>query len=989
MERGIIPPTRGLVRPNPNIKWGEWQVRVSTEQVPFPSHLPVRRVSINSFGYGGTNAHIIVEGAESLLTSLYGQGTEQQYVYVDNANTTEKSNKKRTAVRRTACRKRPFLLPFSAHDKATLTRNIEAHGRVSEQYDLLDLSHTLANRRSRLQSRAFAIASHLTLGSVFSNVATSFAFGEHNKNKKMPVPVVGFIFTGQGSQWPRMGAELIEYSPDFRRSIRALDDALDELCDGPEWSIEAILLESEKTSLVDDPEFSQPLVTAVQIALVQLLACWGVRPAVTAGHSSGEIAAAYAAGLISAKEAIAVAYYRGQVTRDVNTDGAMLAAGISADAVKPYLNDAKGKVVVACHNSPAGVTLSGDHDEVLAVKAKLDTDNIFARIVKTSGKAYHSHHMVPVADEYERLIRAARTRLRLNGAEPIPIRDETDDTINCSMVSSVTNKVLPSTTNLDEAYWSNNLKNPVLFYQAVRTILTSQDFAHVNVLIEIGPHSAMSGPIKQIRTELKAEKFDYLPSLLRGNDSAVQLLKLAGELFLRDYPVKMESVVGAYLENRVVIDSVRDNMGAKYQRKLRTKHKGRTIVDLPPYQWNYTRPFWAEARASREHRQPKHPRHDLLGQLVLGTSLQEPTWRNVLRLRDLPWLNDHSLGGEAVFPAAGYFSMAVEAITQLHEVGDKSVALIESYILRDVSIKKALVTPDDDEGIEVLFNLRPSVHDQQEWWDFGVSSINTDGIQTERKAGSISISTGSSLQENNLSYRVPRDLPAFPQRATGKAWNQALREVGFDYGPTFQDMDDICFDGKRYEASCHTTIKQEVDKSLGESRYVLHPASVDSVLQLSIAAIYAGRTNAMSCGVVPIQIEQVTMWPPSKTQLAAHTAVGYAWVPRRGIRSFEGSAQMTAADGKMVLEIVNVRTTSYEAAVPQRLETILKDADAADTVAGPYGEMVWALDIDALATGSAQDQVLSVSELVNLALFKTPSQRVLELGTSCESYSPF
>ena len=947
VERGIIPPTRGLVKPSPSIKWDEWQVQAPTEPQLFPASLPVRRVSINSFGYGGTNAHVIVEGAESLLT-----GRARSYAYIDESlggslggGGGKTLGKRRLASRRAVThRKQPSLLLFSAHDKATLQRNIEAHGQVAHKYDLLDLSFTLGLRRSILPSKAFAVVNSNTLPGAFSSAASSFTFGSGSKRK---VTSLGFVFTGQGAQWPRMGAELIKHSYDFLESIRSLDRALEALSDGPEWSIEFVLLEDAKTSPINEAEFAQPLCTAIQIALVQLLSRWGIRPAVTVGHSSGEIAAAYAAGLISAEDAITAAYYRGQAVSDVKTNGAMLAVGLGAEAIERYLedSDARNRVVVACHNSPSGVTLSGDADALDAVKTKLDADGVFARTVKTNGKAYHSHHMGPAAETYEALLGAAKAQRWEDGSD---VDDETYFEPGAKFVSSVTNSVLdPKATHVDAAYWSSNLRNPVLFNQAVQTILTSDEFADVDVLIEIGPHSAMSGPIKQIKAELNAEKLIYLPTLLRGADSASQLLSLVGQLFFLEYPVDMKRVTSAY---------------------IRGHKRGSTIVDLPPYQWNYARPFWAENRASREHRQPAHPRHDVLGQLVIGSSLAEPTWRNVLRIRDLPWLNDHSLGGEAVFPAAGYFSMAIEAITQLHELRGLPAASIENYTLRDVSIGKALVTPEDDDGIEVLFNLRPSVHGSG-WWDFSVSSIGAEDVKKDHMAGSISINTSP------RGSVAPRPVPAFSQRASGRSWNQALKAVGFNYGPTFQDMEDIRFDGKRYEASCRTTIKQQVDPSLGESRYVLHPASVDSVLQLSIAAIYAGRTNAMEYGVVPIQVDEVTVWPPSEAQVAAGTASGYAWVPRRGVRSFEGSAQITAQDGGLVLQIVNVRTRSYEAAVPQKAEISL------DTAAvGPYGAVAWELDIDSLNTATASGLDLAVSDLIRLAAFKYPGIKVLELG---------
>ncbi|KAI0965188.1 polyketide synthase dehydratase-domain-containing protein [Xylaria arbuscula] len=215
--------------------------------------------------------------------------------------------------------------------------------------------------------------------------------------------------------------------------------------------------------------------------------------------------------------------------------------------------------------------------------------------------------------------------------------------------------------------------------------------------------------------------------------------------------------------------------------------------------------------------------------------------------------------------------------------------------------------------------------------------------------------TGS-ISINTQSPERPRARPEFSQRASGKAWNQALWEVGFDNGPKFQDMDDIRFDGKRYEASCTTNIKQEVDKCLGESRYALHPAVVDSTLQLSIAAIYAGRTDAVDCRVAPAQVDKVVIWPPSRQQIKHQKAF---------------AVQMTAADGNIVMEIVNIRTTGYEAAIPQRAETTLKG--------DPYSEMAWRQDFGTLTTPTTMES-LTIVDVADLALFKHPSHKLLEVG---------
>lgn len=920
VEKGIIPPTKGVANPSKKIDWKGWKVAVVKEPTPFPADLPVRRVSVNSFGYGGTNGHVLIENVESLVPGY-------------------KHGQSKAKSRRARQQKQPFLIPFSAHDKSTLKRNIDAIGKVAGKYDLLDLSYTLANRRSNLQSKGFVVATGATLKSVFTNSAESFSFAEKKKR-----PAVGFAFTGQGAQWARMGVELMNYYPSFMRTIRKLDQALEDLPEAPEWTIEDTLMESPETSRVSEAEFSQPLCTAVQVAVVELLSTWGVKPVVTVGHSSGEIGAAFAAGMISATEAIIVAYYRGLVVRDINTNGAMMAVGLGAEGVEPYLKGTNGKVVIACHNSPMSVTLSGDANALKTVQAKLDAEKIFARPVKTGGKAYHSYHMQAVANSYKAHIQAAKAAAPFERPSPSKAR----------MVSSVTNSVLDPSHSVDEEYWCQNLTSPVLFNQAIRTIATAEKFSKVDLLlIEIGPHSSLSGPIRQICVEFGLDKLGYVPSLLRGSDSAAQLLKVAGELWLRNYPLDLERV------------TVQEEVSTTGKMNLR---KGEVLVELPRYQWNYAKNLWAEPRQSAEQRAPKHARHDILGSRMPGGSQSEPIWRNVLRIRDVPWLRGHSLGGEAVFPAAGYFSMAMEAATQINEDSEHP-QVISGYVLRDVSIKAALVTPDTDDGIEVLFSMRPSVFSETEatitWWDFNVSSIDEAGHVQNHMTGTISINTRQRGQ-------MPKKVPNMPQRATGKAWNQALREVGFDYGEGFQDMQDIRSDGKNFVASSKTVIKQESGTMEGESRHVLHPGTVDSTLQLIIVSIYAGRVADMGCGAVPIQVDEVAIWPPTKEQLENPTANVFSWTDKRGIRSFQSGSQLTASDGDLLMDITDMRTTYYEAAVPQRSD------DAAESQ--PFQEMVWKLDIDSLTLGN-QITDIDVSQIVEMAAHKDQSLKVLELGS--------
>lgn len=734
-----------------------------------------------------------------------------------------------------------------------------------------------------------------------------------------------------------MGCELMIYYPLFLKTIRRLDRALEELVDGPDWTIEDVLLEDAQTSRINEAEFSQPLCTAVQIGIVELLAHWEIQPICTVGHSSGEIAAAFAAGLISATEAIIVAYYRGLVVRDLNTNGAMLAVGLGSEDVQKYINEFEGKVVIGCHNSPASVTLSGDREKIGTIESKLLADKVFTRSVKTGGKAYHSYHMETVSSKYRDLILKAKSRLAFDP----PVAS------NATMVSSVTNSKFPAGSVVDQEYWCKNLVSPVLFNQAVQTIATDKTLSSVDLLIEIGPHSALSGPVRQICIAHKFDKLRYLPTLIRNEDAAAQLLKLAGELYIRNYKFNMKRIICI------------ETMSSK--EKLISTY-GSVLVDLPTYQWNYAKKLWAEPRQSIEHRRPRHDRHDILGRRVFGDSAHNPNWRNVLRIRDVPWLRHHSLGGEAVFPAAGYFSMAMEAITQLNEDRPYPV-LIHGYVLRDISIKTALVTPDDDNGVEVVFSMQPSVHSDI-WWDFNVSSVSSEGHWKDHMTGTIAINA----REKGQKRRSP---PNLPQRASGNSWNQALKEVGFDYGATFRDMENIQSDGKTFAAAAETTLKQQSGIMIGESRHVLHPSTVDSCLQLIIVSIYAGRINDMKCGAVPIQVDEIAIWPPTAEQLACKKVSAFSWTDQRGIRSFVSGSELVTQNGDVLMDIKNMRCVAYEAAAPPRL------SDA--TKIQPYTRMTWKQDLDLLAPTHSVDD-LDVGTLVNLLAHKKSNAKVLLLG---------
>ena len=340
-----------------------------------------------------------------------------------------------------------------------------------------------------------------------------------------------------------MGKELYEEFPVFRKSVQDMDAVLAKVPHPPDWTIRGTLFAPAETSQIQESACAQPVSTALQIATMQLLSSWGILPAYVVGHSSGEVAAAFAAGHITEAEAMVAAFYRGYCNGINKLDGAMMAVGMGSEDGAAEIEKAglQGKVVVACVNSPVSITMSGDAAAIASLAQDLQSRGIFARKLGTGGKAYHSHHMKALGPELERLIPQASKHL------PTSTRLKK----GAIFVSSVTGK--PKDESINATYWKTNMESPVLFSQAVDYIIRQRD-VH---LLEIGPHSALELPLKQIRSKAKKDSLPYSNSLTRGKNAVDCVLGLVGRLFLHGYPTPFSIVNNAERQGTYILYSKR------------------------------------------------------------------------------------------------------------------------------------------------------------------------------------------------------------------------------------------------------------------------------------------------------------------------------------------------------------------------------------------------------------------------------------------------
>ena len=499
---------------------------------------------------------------------------------------------------------RLFTLVFSANDESSLQAYCKKLRRYlmnpSVKVTLPDLAYTLAERRTHHYNRGYIVAQSTALDE------SAFVF----QKKSTETPRVGFVFTGQGAQWSRMGKSLVENFPLASLLLKHLDDVLQSIPNPPSWSLLKELVEPRSPELLRSPEFSQPLVTALQLVIMAVLEDWGVTPEVVVGHSSGELAAACAAGYLSKEDALKAAFYRGQAAKNCKVDSGpvgMLAVGLGADQVDKYIQDATDAVQIACFNSPSSVTLSGRLSSLEDVKTHLVEDGHFARLLQVN-LAYHSRYMKEIGEDYEALLEA--------DFENLSSREG-----HVSMYSSVFGREMEGLT--DARYWKKNMVSPVRFDQAAQAMLSGKD--KVNFLIEIGPSNALAGPVKQILTKLGSQgsNVQYCTALSRGQDSIKSTYDLAGRLFA----------------SGGVINLARVNMDVVEAQKAPPA----VIIDLPNYSWNYSNEYWYESEASKDWRNRMFPHHDLLGSKVLATSWHTPAWKKTLKVGDLPWLKDHKV----------------------------------------------------------------------------------------------------------------------------------------------------------------------------------------------------------------------------------------------------------------------------------------------------------------------------------------------------------
>jgi acyl transferase domain-containing protein/NADPH:quinone reductase-like Zn-dependent oxidoreductase/acyl carrier protein len=465
LRHRAIPRTLHFTNPNSQIPFEELNLAVVSEYTELP---PGRlTMGVNSFGFGGTNAHVVLRHPEPVASTTTHQGVATENLEI-----------------------RPLLV--SAHDAEALRslalRYVELL-RSPTAPPLRALCHSAATRRTHHQHRLAAFGrTHEELAARLE----AYAAGDspplltHGHTRATPVRLA-LVFSGNGAQWRGMGRDLLA-DPFIAECIERVDAALRPLV---RWSVTNILQSAEPANLFDRTEIAQPALFAVQVAILEWLAEHGIEADAVLGHSVGEVSAAYGAGILSLDQACRVIAERSRAQGRTAGTGRMAAVGLSPEkaalAIAPYGDG----LTVAAVNSPNSVTIAGDAAAIGALGTELEPNQIFFRPLDLD-YAFHSRCMDPIR---EQLLD------RLDGLAP---RDG-----RLRFVSTVTGATLEG-RRLDAAYWWDNIRRSVQFAPAIAS-LEAEGF---NVFLEIGPHPILDRYLRECLKAAGGEGIS-LPTLRR------------------------------------------------------------------------------------------------------------------------------------------------------------------------------------------------------------------------------------------------------------------------------------------------------------------------------------------------------------------------------------------------------------------------------------------------------------------------------------------
>jgi len=749
IQHRMVPATIHLDNPNPSIHFDEWNIRAVTAAVALK---PAGRVivGVNSFGFGGANAHVILASPEP-------QARAAEHVLVNATLPLVVSGKSADALKDAA-------------------RDLAGFLRRDQPVPFYDVAWSAAFHHDWHEHRAVVLADNAQAAAqsldAFAEGVTAAGRMECGVALAQPT-ALAFVYSGNGSQWEGMGRRLLAQEPLFRDAVRAVDAIFRPLAG---FSLEAELAGGNGSGRYEDTEVAQPALFAMQVGITEVLRSRGVEPAAVTGHSVGEVAAAWAAGALTLEQAVRVIYHRSKLQGMTKGCGQMTAVALGESAIVELiesLNLARA-LTIAGINSSDSVTVAGETSALDLLEVALgQRDLSFKRL--DLDYAFHS----PAMDSLEAGILEALGDLR-PGAAVVAFH------------SAVTGEQLDGTA-LGPAYWWRNIREPVCFEKAIKSILADG----VTAFVEVGPHALLRRYLVTCMHDAGVQG-QVVPTVLRDDDASDRLWSALCQVM----------IVGASIDWSKLFPA----RGA--------------FVQLPNYAWQRERHLHTLSPESGLHRHREHP--------LLGYRLHEVewAWENQIDTQLNPSFADHVIGDAIVMPGTAFAEMALAAGRLWHggdQVEIEQLEIRSPLVLAESQSKVVRFVIDPTDG---GFTIRSRDHGTEEAWTLHA--------------------TGRIIEEPHdiLGPQAPLTLPTRPADTNGDEHRMLTGAVGLDYGPAFRALESIWVEDGSVCATFH--IPHAIESEL--AAFDLHPALLDCAFQLIIQLLKEDYLTQSGAVYVPAKI---------------------------------------------------------------------------------------------------------------------------------------
>ncbi|MER5216175.1 type I polyketide synthase [Streptomyces sp. NPDC002838] len=767
MRHGELPRTLHADQPSPHVDWSSGRIELLTAARPWPSADRPRRAGVSAFGISGTNAHVILEEPPPT------PGTQTPRSSREDAVSSPL----------------PVPWPLSGADEGALraqARRLAAHLADRPGLSSADIAFSLAVSRPTLTHRAMIPAGdRARMLQALRALAEGTAAGTVRGLADTGIRTA-FLFTGQGAQRARMGAELTAVFPVFAAAFDEVCRELDDRLEHPLRTVTEAEPGSPEAALLDRTDFTQAALFAFEVALFRLLESWGLRADHLAGHSVGELAAAHVAGVLDLPDAAALVAARGRLMQALPDGGAMVALDATEDEVLAALPDAGDRVAIASVNGPRSVVISGARDAVLAVAAGFAARG--RRTVRLRVRhAFHSPLVEPMLDEFRAVARELTFR-----PPRIPV------------VSAVSGRQADAGELCSPEYWVRHARLPVRFADAVRWLGDNG----VAAFLELGP-----GPVLTAAAE----------DCLADGD---------GSFAARGGPVLAAATRGGEREPETLLSAVArlQVRGARVDWSAVFAGTGARRVDLPTYAFQRQR-YWLDApplgsaAAAGEH--------PLLGPAFAVPGTGRTVLTGQLSTVTQPWLADHVIGGTVLVPATVFLEMAARAGDEVGRATvDELVVLSPLTLPGTARVRVQVVVGETDDSGRRPVDIYSRSDESDESDDSDASAADdAEAAWTRHVTGLL----GRATEEPGTGPAEPEPGQWPPRGAAEVDLTGAydtLADAGLAYGPAFQGVRAVWRRGDELFAEVRLPESQAAEAG----RFGLHPALFDAASHASLLA---------------------------------------------------------------------------------------------------------------------------------------------------------